>query len=40
MQVVTTILNPELAWGQLTFYASGSDRPIFHFQSNALVLHS
>jgi hypothetical protein len=40
MQVVTTILTPEFARGQLTFYVSGSDKPIFHFQSDPHVLNS
>jgi hypothetical protein len=40
MQVVTTILTPEFALGQLTFYVNGSDEQIFHFQSDPLVLNS
>ena len=32
--------HPEFARDQLTFYVHGSHTPIFHFQSNPLVLHS
>jgi hypothetical protein len=40
MQVMTIMLTPEFARGQLPFYVSGSDQLIFHFQSDLLVLHS